>query len=46
MFILRERKRKHEWGRDREGERIPSRPHTDSAEPCPELEPTNPKIMT
>ena len=34
-----------EWGRGREGDRIPSRPHADSAEREVELELRNHKIM-
>ena len=46
LFILRERERKHEQGRGREGERIPSRLHAVSAEPKTGLNLTNYEIMT
>ena len=43
LFILREKVPVHKWGRgrEREGESIPSRLHTVSAEPDAGLDPTN-----
>ena len=46
IYLLRERESKQERGRERGGERIPSRLHAVSAEPNAELELRKCEIMT